>query len=184
MGETMRLQRGFTIIELMITLAVMAILVSVAAPGYQDFVATTRLNSHTSELVTALHYARSEAIKRNKMITLCKSSDGASCAVTGSWAQGWIVFTDGGTTGLVDGTDTILRVHEALTGGTTLVGQAALASAITYRSNGTSTQSGQIDMCSARQTINGRDIIVTSGTGKPVTVVDALPLTCNGEVIP
>ena len=180
----MRLQRGFTITELMITLAVMSILVSVAAPSYQDFVATTRLNSHTSEFVTALHLARSEALKRNTTITLCKSSNGTTCAVTGDWSQGWIVFTDSGTIGTVDGSDQVLRVHEPLTGGTTLIGQTALASAITYRSNGTSTQGGRVDMCSQRRTINGRDIVISSGTGRPVYVVDALLLTCDGQATP
>jgi type IV fimbrial biogenesis protein FimT len=174
-------QCGFTVVELMVTLSIVAILVSAAAPGYQDWVATTRLNSHANELVTALHFARSEAVKRNASVSLCKSSDSATCATTGTWAQGWIVFADLGTVGTFDaGTDTVLRTHDKLTGGTTLVGQTAVASVITFRANGSAAQGGTIDMCSYRQTVAGRDIVITAGTGKPVAVVDAASTACNG----
>ena len=176
----MRRQRGFTIIELMITVSIVGILVAAAAPGYQDWVATTRLNSHTTEFVTALHFARSEAIKRNVAVSVCKTTSGAGCVTTNTWAQGWIVFVDVDASGTVDSADTVLRVHEKLTGGTTLVGQAAVANVITFRSNGTAAQGGLVDMCSYRQTVAGRDIVIAAGTGRPISVVDAAPVTCSG----
>lgn len=177
----MKRQRGFTVIELMITVSIVGILVAAAAPGYQDWVATTRLNAHTNELVTALHFARSEAVKRNVAVSVCKSSSGTGCVTTGTWAQGWMVFVDINASGNVDNSgDTILRVHEKLSGGTTLIGETAVASVILFRSNGTAAQAGLIDMCSYRQTVAGRDIVIASGTGRPISVVDAAPITCNG----
>ena len=176
----MRGQRGFTVVELMVTLSIVGILVAAAAPGYQDWVATTRLNSHTNEFVTALHYARSEAIKRNVAVSVCKSASGTGCVTTNTWAQGWIVFVDVDASGTYDTGDSILRVHEKLTGGTTLIGQTTVASVITFRSNGTAAQAGLIDMCSYRQTVAGRDIVIASGTGRPISVIDGAPVTCNG----
>ena len=176
----MRGQRGFTVIELMITMSIVGILVAAAAPGYQDWTATTRLNAHTTEFITALHFARSEAVKRNVAVSVCKSSSGTACVTTNTWAQGWIVFVDIDASGTVDSGDTVLRVHEKLTGGTTLIGQTAVANVITFRSNGTAAQAGLIDMCSFRQTVAGRDIVIASGTGRPISVVDAAPITCNG----
>ena len=176
----MRRQRGFTVVELMVTLSIVGILVAAAAPGYQDWVATTRLNSHTNEFVTALHYARSEAVKRNVAVSVCKSSSGTSCATTSTWAQGWMVFVDLDGSGTYTSGETILRVHEKLTGGTTLIGETAVANVITFRSNGTAAQAGLIDMCSYRQTVPGRDIVIASGTGRPISVIDGAPITCNG----
>ena len=175
----MQKQYGFTVIEMMITLAIIGILVAAAGPGYQDFVANSRMNAQSSEFLTGMQYARSEAIKRNATVSICKSSNGSSCAASGTWSQGWIIFVDGGTTGTVDGGDIILRAHEALSGGVTMVGTTAVASVISYQSNGMAAQAGQLDMCNSRQNIAGRDIIVTTGTGKPVLQIDNMPLTCS-----
>ena len=176
----MKRQGGFTVVELMITLSIVGILVAAAAPGYQDWVATTRLNSHTTEFVTALHFARSEAVKRNVAVSVCKSTTGTGCVTTNTWAQGWIVFVDVDASGTLDSADTVLRVHEKLTGGTTLVGQTAVASVITFRSNGTAAQGGVIDMCSYRQTVAGRDIVIAAGTGRPISVRETGTVTCSG----
>ena len=175
----MQKQCGFTVVEMMVTLGIVGILVAAAGPGYQDFVANARMNAQSNEFLTGMQLARSEAIKRNATVSLCKSSNGSSCTTSGTWAQGWIIFVDGGTTGTVDGTDIILRVHEALSGGITMVGTTAVASVISYQSNGMAAQAGQLDMCNSRQNIAGRDIIVTTGTGKPVLQIDNLPLTCS-----
>ena len=174
-----RVQRGFTIIELMVTLGIVGILVAAAAPGYQDWVATTRLNTHTNEFATALHFARSEAVKRNATVSLCKSNNGTSCLTSGAWDQGWIVFVDGGTTGIIDGTDVVLRVHETLTGGSTLVGGTGIDNSISYLSSAAPVSSGLLSMCNRKQNI-GRDIRVTKDSGKPVIINDVASVTCIG----
>lgn len=86
-----KLQPGFTLIELMVTIAVMAILLAVAAPSFNDVTLNSRLGSYANNFVASANLARSEAIKRNAVVVMCVSSDGVNCTTTGGWEQGWIV---------------------------------------------------------------------------------------------
>ena len=85
-------QSGFTLIELMVTVTIRAILVSIAVPAMTSFMNSNRLTNHTSALRQAIQYARSEAVSKNQNVSICASSDGTTC--TGAWNQRWIVFTD------------------------------------------------------------------------------------------
>ena len=82
--------RGFTLIELMVTVAVAAILVAVAAPSFQAFFNRNRIATVTNDYIAAINYARSEAVKGGGNATLCMSNNNASCTGTG-WSNGWIV---------------------------------------------------------------------------------------------
>ncbi|MFQ5936253.1 MAG: GspH/FimT family pseudopilin [Acidiferrobacterales bacterium] len=116
---------GFTLVELIITLVIAAILLAVAAPSMTSFILRDRLTTQANELVADLSYARSEAIKRGAPVTVCKTADPSlnppQC-ITGNdgapWTTGRIVFVDiGGIANQVDGgTDVVLRVREALDG--------------------------------------------------------------------
>jgi type IV fimbrial biogenesis protein FimT len=90
-------QRAFTIIELVITVTILAILVATAIPSFRTLMANSRSTNLASEMFMALNIARSEAIKRSARISVCASADGATCAGT-PWDQGWIVFIDGAAT--------------------------------------------------------------------------------------
>ena len=86
---------GFTLIEFMVTLAILAILVSLGVPAMNEFMNRNRLTSHTKALHQALLYARSESVAKNLDVVICASTDATSCSGNADdWAQGWIVFTD------------------------------------------------------------------------------------------
>lgn len=82
--------QGFTLIELMVAVAVVGILAMVAVPVMTSLVNNSRINGQTEELVTSLQLARAEAVRRNTRVTICPSTDGSTCAASTSWAR-WIV---------------------------------------------------------------------------------------------
>lgn len=90
----MKRSRGFTLIELMITLLLAAIILALGVPGFQDIVRNNRAATQSNELVAALSLARSEAVKRGARVSLCPSTDQATCTGGTNWANGWIVFRD------------------------------------------------------------------------------------------
>lgn len=92
MGVHGRRLDGFTLLELMVTLAVAAILVTIAIPSYRGLVQRNTVTASVNDLVGDLNYARSEAVTRGQDVYLCKSKDEATCETDGDWSQGWIVF--------------------------------------------------------------------------------------------
>lgn len=85
-------QRGFTLMELMITIAVMSILLTLALPNFRTALQNNRLTGQANEMLTAMQFARSEALKRGFPVEMCSSADGATCG--GNWNLGWIVYVD------------------------------------------------------------------------------------------
>ncbi|MEJ8846911.1 GspH/FimT family pseudopilin [Variovorax rhizosphaerae] len=89
-----RCQRGVTAIELMVVLAVLAILVTVAAPSFIDLTQRNRVATEINGFVGDLQFARAEAIRRGQNVTLCASTNGTSCGGT-TWNNGWLIFNNG-----------------------------------------------------------------------------------------
>jgi type IV fimbrial biogenesis protein FimT len=116
--------RGFTLIELAIVLAIVAILLRVAAPGMSRTVAARALAAQSSEFMAALRFARSEALKRGSAVTVCAAvppgaPPGCQGARAADWRSGWIVFADRQRPGVLDGHESVLRIQQPLlrTGG-------------------------------------------------------------------
>ncbi|MBU1312184.1 MAG: GspH/FimT family pseudopilin [Gammaproteobacteria bacterium] len=87
--------RGFTLVELMVAMAVLAIVSVVAIPAFGNLISSNRLNAQANEFLSAITYARSEAIRLNRNIVFCNTTDGATCnADTGVWTQ-WLVLDPG-----------------------------------------------------------------------------------------
>ena len=128
--------RGFTLIELLVTIALAGVLLSVAAPSMTKMIGANRVQTETSTFVNDLQFARSEAIKEGQPVTVCPSSDGASCLAANTWQQGWIVFSDPNGNATVDPSEDVpLRKRPAFKGGDTFAA-APSATAVTFNREG------------------------------------------------
>lgn len=113
----MRQYQGFTLLELLIAMAILAITASMAAPSFQTLIKETRARAQARAVVEAIELARSTAVTRRRPITFCASTDASTCAASVSaWVHGWVVRDT------VD--NSILQVGAALTGGSTLTSAA------------------------------------------------------------
>lgn len=143
---------GFSLIEILVTLSVLAILLALAAPSLQSLVRNNRLTGLTNDLVSALNFARSEAVKRGGRITVCKSANSGAaapgCSTTASWRDGWLVFVDtSGTVGIFDSTDVRLRVGQPSSGNATVTPDSAFANFVSYLPSGASSASANMAVC-------------------------------------
>ena len=85
-------ESGFTLVELLIVMVIIAAVASLAGAGFSQLRLSSRLTGYSQEMVSTVHGARSEAIKRNASVRVCVSADGATCVTTGGWQQGWIML--------------------------------------------------------------------------------------------
>lgn len=150
---------GLTLIELMVTLAVIAILASVAVPGFQTYTANNRQITQINALVASLNFARSEATKRGLPVAMCTSSNGSSCT-NGNWEDGWLVFVnaDNDSPPAVSAGDELLRITGKLGGGHTLRGDTVVASAVTFSPRGFASGTGVFTLCDSRGASQARQV--------------------------
>jgi len=135
---TYRPQTGVTLIELLVTLSIAVILMTIAVPGFQDFFRRNRVEGAASNLVAALNYARSEAIRRGVRVTVCGSSNPQAATpdcVANAWSAGWIVFVDGvDPRGARNNGDEVLRIQALSDLSITAGGN--IAKAVTFLASG------------------------------------------------
>lgn len=144
---------GFTLVELVVTLSVAAILLAVAAPNFRQLIQDNRLVAGVNELSGSINVARSEAVKRGTRVVVCKSANGSDCVTTGNWEQGWIIFVDNNNNATRDTGEAPLRIHEAVEGNVTMTGNGNVADYISYVPEGRAqttagaSQAGTISAC-------------------------------------
>lgn len=112
---------GFTLLELMVTIVILAIVVSFAVPSFRQTVLESRIGSQINEFSGLIALARSEATKLQEgVVSVCSTTDGTTCNGGANWDQGWILFRDVDADGVIDnGVDELIKVGGLLSGGNT-----------------------------------------------------------------
>jgi len=108
-------QSGFSLMELLTTIGVGALLISVGLPGLTEFTKNANIVTSSNTFLADMHYARDLAVTRNRRVVICPSDTGQNCNVN-DWASGWIVYVDDNNNSVFDNGETIERVGEALSG--------------------------------------------------------------------
>lgn len=169
-------QSGATLLELLVVLAVSAVVFGFGVPSFVDLTNSSRLVSATNEMVSSLNFARSEAIKRNSRVVICTSATGASCVESGGWHQGWLVFHDPNNNAVLDPGETMILARGALPAGLKLHGNKWIAKYISYTPSGATKttsgflQVGTLTVCNESAASGTARWIVVSSTGRPRTV--------------
>ena len=137
---------GFSLIELLVTIAIVAILAVVAAPSLMSLINSNRLTAQANELVASLQQARMEAVRRNRSVTVCRSINNTTCAAAGRW-NSWITLATGGEVLRVNTVKAPLQVTSA-------------ASSIIFRADG-------LARAAAGGALTANDITVCIPTTQP-----------------
>lgn len=171
-------QSGFTLPELMITVAVAAILLGLAVPSFRETAISNRLTVATNEFMAAVNFARSEAIKRGENVILCKTSTGTSCNEGGNkWEIGWMAFVDKVKDNKWTSGDEILRVWPALPAKYTIRPNNNFDNYLRYDPYGAADNIGTFAVCYDNQRVGAKAIVITR-------LRPRLGLDTNGNRIP
>ncbi len=115
----MKTQSGFTLTELMIVITIVAILMGIGVPSYKYVTTSNRVSAEVNALLGDMQYARSEAVREGQTVTVCASTDGATCTAgaNSTWQGGWIVFSDANGDQVVQSaSEPVLRVKNSFAG--------------------------------------------------------------------
>jgi type IV fimbrial biogenesis protein FimT len=158
-------------IELLVSISIAAIMLTVAVPSFRDFLLNTRLATQINEMTLALTFAKSEAVKRNAVITVLKNADATTaCSGTSSgWSMGWTVFVDADSDRVIDATEEILRVWPALERNTLCFNAGNW---VEFQRTGSTSNIGTFRICDSRGAIEARGLVI-SMTGRVRRTTDS-----------
>jgi type IV fimbrial biogenesis protein FimT len=132
--------RGFTLVELLVTIVIAGVLSLVAAPAMTRMLGSNRVQTENASLVSDLQFARAEAIKQGQPVTVCASADGTNCLGANTWQGGWVVFADKAGNGVYDASadGPVLRRRAAFPGKDTFIASPTTTAVIFNRDGFTS----------------------------------------------
>ncbi len=160
----MKREHGFTLIELMVTLAIAAILLMVGVPSMRDLILNNRLTAATNTFRSSLNIVRSEAIKQGRDATLCVSSDSATCTGETDWSLGWIAWVDRDNSG-APSADEIVRIVEPLPSTVTVVPSVAVSNFRIDATGAVNNPNVRLALCDDRTGEIGRELRIMATGG-------------------
>ncbi len=131
---------GYTVLELLITLATAAVLAAVAVPSFGAIMRHNRLAAANNEFMSALYLLRSEAAKRNRIVKMCRIRDPAAprcdTAADGGWHTGWAIWVDVDSSGQIDDGELVIDAHGRFGSNLVLTGNSTVADRFAFQSSG------------------------------------------------
>ncbi|PCJ21668.1 MAG: hypothetical protein COB04_02885 [Gammaproteobacteria bacterium] len=148
----MKASRGYTLIEMMVTVSIAGVILSLAIPSYNNLVNDEYIAGASNQLLGAMRLARSEAVKRKTQVKVCAGNGGRQCAdVNNSWVNGWIVYVDTNNNDAIDDVDTVIKVMRPAGNSLTITPDANLYNLnVTFFSKGQVSASGNFAFCDDR----------------------------------
>ncbi len=164
--------RAFTLVELLVTLVVAAILASLAVPGFQSTIESNRITSVSERIYSTLQFARGEAVRAGKAVSVCPSVNQTSCATQSDWASGALVFIDDDGNGVLGAGDELLRVVEGGTTGYEVTLISSTSAYFQFSSQGFAEAAGSFQVCGPSANDEDARGIVVRGAGGLRTAMD------------
>lgn len=156
--------RGFTLIELIVCMGMLAVMAGWGLPAFGELARNTARTREVNRFVQAIYLARSEAIKRNGVVSLCPSADGSTCQPGPQWQQGWLVFVnlDRDSPASRDDGEPVVHVYQQWDAGRILSNRGTLS----LRPFGQMGVTATVTFCDDRGAAAARAVII-SQTGRP-----------------
>jgi type IV fimbrial biogenesis protein FimT len=176
-----KMPEGLTLVELIISLSITVIMLGIAVPSTSTFITSNRIAGQVNDLRGAIALTRSEAIRRNQHVVICKSVDGQSCTRSGRWDSGWMVYIDANLNRKRDRNEQILLVRAEVPEGY-IIDYRAFGSRhyVAYRPTGFTRTNGTFYICKPNNISRSRALILTK-TGRvrlSKTRPDGKPISC------
>jgi type IV fimbrial biogenesis protein FimT len=172
----MKSLQGVTLIELMITVAILSVLIGLAVPTFDSVRLSSKLRSYSNELVAGALLARSEAIKRNSVVKLCvMNADGDDCQNSTDWENGWLIFHDANNDDTLDAGETLIAVHPAATTGYKLDGSAAV---LAFEGDGVGSTTFTMTVCRATPSVGDQERMITVSASGTTNVTKTTNASC------
>lgn len=176
---------GFTLLELIIALSISATILGVGLPTMSNLLNANRVVGQVNALRGDLALTRSEAIRRNQQVVICKSHDGQHCNPNAAWDQGWIVYVDANQNKERDEEEALIQIHNELPNGNTLTYRGfGSHNYIAYQPTGITQMNGTFTLCSSQAPERSRALILMK-TGRvrlSSTKPDGGALNCGSSI--
>jgi len=173
--------RGLTLLNLLISVSITTIMLGVAVPSTNSILTANRIAGQVNDLRGAIALTRSEAIRRNQHVVICKSMNGQSCTNEGRWDSGWIIYADDNHNRKRDADEELVHVHGKTASGF-IITYSAFGSRnyVAYRPTGYTRTNGTFYICKPEDQKRSKALVLTK-TGRvrlSTTRPDGSPITC------